>query len=128
MYFVSPDPKTFVFIDAKTVGLDADISLKVLLHRQQVSLGLLSLGQLGVEMVDGLVDGADLLHHLDVSRVVAVLYLGSVASFLQSGLRDFQRISLCTNCCLKEKHENSQKETKTLLPMLATTSTTTTMT
>ena len=59
-----------MFVNTETVGLHSDVILEVPLNGQELALGLLSLGQLGVELVDGDVDGADLLHHLDVRRVL----------------------------------------------------------
>ena len=69
-----------MFINTETGGLDSDVSHKILFHREEIALRLLGLGQLEVEMVNGLMDGSDLLHHLDVSRVIAIFYLRPVAS------------------------------------------------
>ena len=62
-----------MFVNTETVGLHSDVILEVPLNGQELGLGLLRLGQLGVELVDGDVDGADLLHHLDVRRVLGEL-------------------------------------------------------
>ena len=50
----------------------------------------MSLSKLSVELFNSVMDSRDLLHHLDVSRVVAVLNLWSMTSLLQSSLRNLQ--------------------------------------
>ena len=81
-----PYAQAFVFINAETGCLYSDVSHEILLHGEEIPPRLLSLSQLSVAMVNRLMDRADLLHHLDVSRVVTVLYLRPVASSFQSRL------------------------------------------
>ena len=89
-----PNSKTFMPVDPETIGFDSDVVQEILFNGKQVSLGLLGLGELGVELLDGVVDSADLLDHLDVGRVIAVLNLRPVSPLLQSTLRHFERRSL----------------------------------
>ena len=72
--------QAFVFINAETGCLYSDVSHEILLHGEEIPPRLLSLSQLSVEMVNRLMDRADLLHHLDVSCIIAIFYLRSVAS------------------------------------------------
>ena len=75
-----------MLVDSETIGFNPDVVQKILFNGEQVTLSLLGLGQLGVELLDGVVDGADLLDHLDVGRVIAILNLRPVTSLLQSTL------------------------------------------
>ena len=76
-----------MFVNSEAGGFDSNVTLKIPIYGQQVSLGFMRLSQLSVELLDSVMDGGHFLHHLDMSRVVTVLNLRPVTSLLQSGLR-----------------------------------------